>query len=384
MLILGVFMDSVSNIPLNFNNSTVLRGLLQELGIQEFLDNEALTEIVINRPYEVWTESSEGWQKHDMPELNYGLLKKMVNVFAIYNNLEISEANPICSGVMPDGQRGQAVIPSACERGTISFVVRRPSNTRFKLADYINTDRLSQWVDKSTFQTAGETLLPDDLRKKNNEEKIAIAKLSKELGIPDDVHLQLFELQMLKAKDERDIATFIEIAVLNKQNFVLVGGTGSGKTTFTKAICDIVPSDTRIITIEDTAELDLPNHPNRVHLFYKDVTAKELLKSCLRMKPDRIFLTELRGDEAWDYLSALNTGHAGSITTVHANDCASAYYRVGSLIKQSEVGQKLEFDYVMNEVFTTLDVIMYMEHTYVTEIAFDPVRKFRLQKGKAV
>ena len=377
-------MDSVSNAPLNFNNSTVLRGLLKGLGIQDFLDNEDLTEIVINRPYEVWTESSKGWQKHDMPELSYGLLKKMVNVFAIYNNLEISEANPICSGVMPDGQRGQAVIPSACERGTISFVVRRPSNTRFKLTDYIDTDRLSRWVDKSTFQTAGETPLPNGLREKNNKEKAEIAMLSKELGIPDDVHLQLFELQMLKAKDERDIATFIEIAVLNKQNFVLVGGTGSGKTTFTKAICDIVPAETRIITIEDTAELDLPNHPNRVHLFYKDVTAKELLKSCLRMKPDRIFLTELRGDEAWDYLSALNTGHAGSITTVHANDCASAYYRVGSLIKQSEVGQKLEFDYVMNEVFTTLDVIMYMEHTYVTEIAFDPVRKFRLQKGKAV
>lgn len=384
MLILGVSMDSVSNVPVNFNNSTVLRGLLKTLGIQEFLDNENLTEIVINRPFEVWTESSEGWQKHDMPALNYSLLKKMVNVFAIYNNLEISEANPICSGVMPDGQRGQAVIPSACERGTISFVVRRPSNTRFKLDDYINTDRLSRWVDKSTFQTVGETLLPDDLREKNNKEKAEIASLSKELGIPDDVQLELFELQMLKAKDERDIATFIKIAVLNKQNFVLVGGTGSGKTTFTKAICDIVPSATRIITIEDTAELDLPNHPNRVHLFYKDVSAKDLLKSCLRMKPDRIFLTELRGDEAWDYLSALNTGHAGSITTVHANDCASAYYRVGSLIKQSEVGQKLEFDYVMNEVFTTLDVIMYMEHTYVTEIAFDPVRKFRLQKGKAI
>lgn len=375
-------MDSVSNIPLNFNNSTVLRGLLQEAGIQQFLDNDNLTEIVINRPREIWTESSEGWQKHEMPDLDFGTLKKMVNVFAIYNNLEISEANPICSGVMPDGQRGQAVIPSACERGTVSFVVRRPSNTRFKLGDYIKTDRLSRWVDKSTFETAGDMLLPENVAKKESQERGEILSLSKSLGIPDDVHLELFELQMLKAKDERDIETFINLAVLNKQNFVLVGGTGSGKTTFTKAICDIVPLDTRIITIEDTAELDLPHHPNKVHLFYKDVSAKELLKSCLRMKPDRIFLTELRGDEAWDYLSALNTGHAGSITTVHANDCASAYYRVGSLIKQSEVGQKLDFEYVMNEVFTTLDVIMYMEHTFVTEIAFDPVRKFRLQKGK--
>lgn len=368
---------------LNFNNSTVLRGLLASNGIQPFLDDDSLTEVVINRPYELWTESSEGWVKHDMPDLDFASLLKLVNVFAIYNNLEINERVPICSGVMPDGQRGQAVVPSACERSTVSFVVRRPSSTRFALDDYINTDRLSQWVDKSTFKVKGAMILPEDLAKVQQEQEQLISDLNEELGIPEDVFLQLFELQMLKAKACRDIKEFIRLAVLNKQNFVLVGGTGSGKTTFTKSICDLVPYDTRIITIEDTAELDLPNHPNHVHLFYKEVSAKDLLKSCLRMKPDRIFLTELRGDEAWDYLSALNTGHAGSITTVHANDCSSAYYRVGSLIKQSAVGQKLEFDYVMNEVFTTLDVIMFMENTYVTEIAFDPVRKYRLQKGKA-
>lgn len=369
---------------MSFNNSTLLRGLLHSMGIQPFLDNKSLTEIVINRPHEIWTESSEGWVKHDMPDLSFSSLKKLANVFAVYNRQEINQDNPICSGVMPDGQRGQAVIPSACERNTVSFVVRRPSDTRFSLSDYINTKRLDRWVDKSSFITKGEVILPDDVARTEAMQRGEIERLNKELGIPEDVHLQLFELEMLQAKAERDIEKFIEIAVLNKQNFVLVGGTGSGKTTFTKAICDIVPLHTRIITIEDTAELDLPNHPNKVHLFYKQVSAKDLLKSCLRMKPDRIFLTELRGDEAWDYLSALNTGHAGSITTVHANDCASAYYRVGSLIKQSEVGQKLDFEYVMNEVFTTLDVVMYMEHTYVTEISFDPIRKYRLQKGKKV
>ncbi|MGO3683448.1 MAG: ATPase, T2SS/T4P/T4SS family [Proteus vulgaris] len=369
---------------MSFNNSTLLRGLLHSMGIQPFLDNKSLTEIVINRPNEIWTESSEGWVKHDMPDLSFSSLKKLANVFAVYNRQEINQDNPICSGVMPDGQRGQAVIPSACERNTVSFVVRRPSDTRFSLSDYINTKRLDRWVDKSSFITKGEMILPDDVARTEAMQRGEIERLNKELGIPEDVHLQLFELEMLQAKAVRDIEKFIEIAVLNKQNFVLVGGTGSGKTTFTKAICDIVPLHTRIITIEDTAELDLPNHPNKVHLFYKEVSAKDLLKSCLRMKPDRIFLTELRGDEAWDYLSALNTGHAGSITTVHANDCASAYYRVGSLIKQSEVGQKLDFEYVMNEVFTTLDVVMYMEHTYVTEISFDPIRKYRLQKGKKV
>lgn len=198
------------------------------------------------------------------------------------------------------------------------------------------------------------------------------------------MQLQLFELRMLKAKADRNVGEFIRLAVENKQNLCLIGATGSGKTTFTKAICDLVPHDTRIVTIEDTHELDLPHHSNRVHMFYKDVTPKTLLKACMRMKPDRIFLTELRGDEAYDYLNALNTGHGGSVTTVHANDCNSAYYRIGTLIKQSEIGSKIEFDQIMRDVYTTIDVMIFLKYTKVTEMAFDPVRKARLLQGKSL
>ena len=104
----------------------------------------------------------------------------------------------------------------------------------------------------------------------------------------------------------------------------------------------------------------------------------------MRMKPDRIFLTELRGDEAYDYLNALNTGHAGSVTTVHANDCNSAYYRIATLIKQSEIGSKVEFDQIIRDVYTTIDVMIYLNRTYATQLAYDPVRKARLQQGKAL
>lgn len=381
MLILGVSMNSVVN---NFQDkSSSLRGILAQTGIQAFLDDATFTEIAVNRPFELWTESSEGWKKHDVPKLDYANCKRIANLFAIFNNLEINAENPICSGVMPDGQRGQIVMPTACERDTVSIVIRRPSDTRFSLNDYIESGRLKQWIDVSTFQTAN-TKQPSDLLEKIVAEKNEIEYLNKLLEIPDDVNLQLFELQMLKAKADRDIDKFIKLGVKHLQNFCLVGATGSGKTTFTKAICDLVPSDTRIITIEDTAELDLPNHPNRVHLFYSYVTPKELLKSCMRMKPDRIFLTELRGDETFDYLMALNTGHGGSITTVHANDCNSAYYRVANLIKQSEIGQKLDFEMIMSDVYTTLDVMIFLDHTYVKEISFDPVRKYRLLKGKKI
>lgn len=363
--------------------TSLLAGLLNEAGMQSFMDNPAYTEIAVNRPFELWTESSEGWKKHIMPELSYAKLYQIASAFFIANKSKITLDTPICSGVFDGGQRGQIVVPNAVERNTVAISIRRPSDIRFQMQDYKKSGRLDKWVDVSSFKTPN-TILPDFYKEAAEIEQRQIEYYNKELGIPNDVHLQLFELEMLYAKAVRDIDTFISLAVEHRQNIVLVGATGSGKTTFTKAVCDLVAADTRIITIEDTAELTLPHHPNKVHMFYKEVSPKDLIRSCMRMKPDRIFLTELRGDEAYDYLNALNTGHAGSITTVHANDCQSAYYRIGSLIKQSEVGKNLDIENIMNGVFTTLDVVMFLDKTYVTQVSYDPVRKYRLLKGKVV
>lgn len=373
----------------NFNNdyefsrASLLNSMLQSSGIQKHLDNKDNTEIAVNRPYEIWTESSTGWQMHEAPNLDYHTLTHLATAFATFNSLEVNNNNPICSGVLPDGQRGQFVTPSACEADTVSITIRQPSEIRFAFDDYINSGRLEKWIDVSVHQTAN-TQFPSHEAERLKEEAEEIQRLNEYLEIPKDVNLQLFELQMLKAKAERDVETFVRLAVKHEQNMCLIGATGSGKTTFTKAVCDIVPLDTRIVTIEDTHELDLPKHPNKVHLFYKDVSPKDLLKSCLRMKPDRIFLTELRGDEAYDYLNALNTGHGGSVTTVHANDCNSAYYRIGTLIKQSEIGSKIDFEQIMRDVYTTIDVMIYLDRTFVTQIAYDPIRKARLLKGKKV
>lgn len=367
----------------DFDRSSTLKGMLSSFGIQEHLDNKDNTEVIINRPFELWTESNQGWKRFDMPRLSYKNLMGFATAFAAYNKLEINKENPICSGVLPEGQRGQVAVPSAVERDTVSIVIRQPSMNRFSFDDYVNSGRLDDWQDVSAFQTAN-TILPASQLAQALEEAKEIQYLNEYLRIPDDVQLQLFELRMLKAKADRNVGEFIRLAVENKQNLCLIGATGSGKTTFTKAICDLVPHDTRIVTIEDTHELDLPHHSNRVHMFYKDVTPKTLLKACMRMKPDRIFLTELRGDEAYDYLNALNTGHGGSVTTVHANDCNSAYYRIGTLIKQSEIGSKIEFDQIMRDVYTTIDVMIFLKYTKVTEMAFDPVRKARLLQGKSL
>lgn len=373
----GDYNDDVHDV---YDESSTLRGLLATSGLQDFLNDEANTEIAVNRPHEIWTESSKGWQKHDAPKLDFAICKQIANAFAVYNKLEINQQKPICSGTLPDGQRGQIVIPSACELGTVSIVIRQPSQERFAFEDYLDTGRLENWKDVSLFQTKN-VVIPDNQRDEYEAEQGEIERLREWLGIPDEVKLKLFELKMLEAKARRDIDSFIRLAVEHKQNICLIGATGSGKTTFTKAICDLVPLDTRIITIEDTHELDLPKHPNRVHMFYKDVTPKALIQSTMRMKPDRIFLTELRGDEAFDYLVALNTGHGGSITTVHANDCYSAYSRIATLVMQSESGKQMPTSEITRQVFTTIDVMIYLERTRVKELSYDPVRKFKLLQG---
>ena len=133
-----------------------------------------------------------------------------------------------------------------------------------------------------------------------------------------------------------------------RKNILVSGATGSGKTTWTKALIREIPSDERLMTIEDARELVLDRHPNHVRLFYsKDdqglarVTPKQLLECCLRMRPDRILLAELRAEEAFDYLRNVNSGHPGSITSVHAASAELAFEQLVLLVKQSPGGRGL-------------------------------------------
>jgi len=166
----------------------------------------------------------------------------------------------------------------------------------------------------------------------------------------------------MKLKDENKISEFWKLAVESEQNILLVGGTGSGKTTVMKAMVDAYPIEKRLFTVEDVHELDLPNHPNHIHW----------------MKPDHVLLAELRGDEAWTYLEMLNTGHQGSITTIHANDCRSAYSRLAGLVKQSEVGQTLDIQHILNVVKSSIDIIAFFKSTHLKELHYNPALKNKL------
>ncbi|MDK4555934.1 P-type DNA transfer ATPase VirB11 [Kingella kingae] len=341
------------------------RNLLDNLGITELLNQNGVTEVMINRPHELFIERATGTERLEMPDLSLDKLRHLANILTTFNQKHLTEKDPIHSVTLPDGERGQILIPPSCENGTIVFSFRKPSNSRFSLDDYVKTERLNGFVDVAEI---------------NGKQ---FADVSGSLKLTHDVQLADWEYKLLEYKENRDLNAFFQLAVEKHLNICMVGGTGSGKTTFTKAIADLIDPKTRIITIEDTHELDLPKHPNHVHLFYKEhITAKQIIAACMRLKPDRIFLTELRGDEAWDYLSALNTGHAGGLTSVHANNAESVFYRIAQLAKESATGRTMDYDFILNTVRSTIDVVCFFNRTYMTELYYNPVAKLHALQGR--
>ncbi|MEA9446214.1 P-type DNA transfer ATPase VirB11 [Candidatus Fukatsuia symbiotica] len=331
----------------NFN-SLLARDFLAQSGVSERLNRDGVTEVAINRPFEIWTESAVGWVQESLPALDYDLCWKLANSLSTYNHRFLSIQSPIKTVELPDGERGQIVIPPACEAGTISMTFRKPSLERFRLEDYASSGRFEKMQKRRRCQHA----------------------------------LQPFEVELKQLLAEHDCVAFFKKAVQHKLNIIIFGGTGSGKTTFAKAVVDLFPHDRRMLTIEELNELKLPYHPNHVHLLYGDtVSPKELVSCCMRMKGDHIFLAELTGDEAWDFMELLNTGHPGTITTAHANDSLSGYARVCGLIKQAPIGLGLDYAYIERRVRTSFDAVMYMEGTHILEVAYEPEIKQALLNG---
>ena len=244
----------------------------------------------------------------------------------------------------------QVIIPPACEPNTVSITIRKPSMID-KTLDELDAEGAFE-----EFMDVDDELLP-------------------------------FEHELLKLKAERHIKEFLDLAVSKHRNILIVGKTGSGKTTVTKSLTRSIPFEERLITIEDVHELFLNQHSNKVHLFYgredesgAKVTPKQALASCLRMKPDRILLAELRGDEAWEFIKSINTGHPGSISTMHANGAYEAFEQLTALIKDSRTGAHLDTAYIKHRLFTTLDVILFYHKRKLQEIYYDPEFK-RKQLG---
>lgn len=372
-----------------YDDSVTARSLLTRIGIADLMKLPGVTEVAVNRPFEAWTESSVGWQRHELPEASLDLLTKYAHALSIYNKAvpALGVDDPEKPVVLPDGERGQIVVPPMCEPGTVSMTIRIPSAHRFSVRQLAKSGHLSHFRVVTDRPTADE--VPPSRRLHTLDLELAgfehiEPNREAPLAAPSTVTLARFELEMLEALRDQDIERFLTLATLNRLNIVLVGGTGSGKTTLMKGLADLVPGHERVATIEDTHEVPLPMQPNHVHLFYSDrIPARRAVKATLRMKFDRVYLAELRGDETWDYLRLLNTGQPGGITTIHANDAISALAQVATLVKQSPVGQTLDWNFLMQLVKTTVDIVLFMERgtRRLTQVYFDPVTKWQLMRG---
>ena len=322
-------------------DSGVVRELL--LPFSRFLRDKTLYEIIVNRPGRVVTEGSDGWQTYDMPDLSYDRLMRLARAVASFSNQSIDEVRPILSATLPDDERIQIVIPPATTKGTVSITIRKPSSVSLSLED-LDFEGL-------------------------------FAKVSRAAGKDEGTDQRLLEFYRIGAYKQ-----FLREAVLARKNIIISGATGSGKTTLSKALIRYIPDTERVISIEDTPELVIPQ-PNHVRLFYSKggqgtakIGAKDLLESCLRMRPDRILLQELRDGTAFYYIRNVNSGHPGSITTVHADSARLALEQLTLLVKESEGGGDLERHDIHEMLTVAIDVIVQCKRIdgrfRVTEIYF--------------
>jgi type IV secretion system protein VirB11 len=318
--------------------------------LRPFLIRPDVDEVCVNRPGEVWTEGRNGWEWHEVPQLTFQYCLQLGRLIAGFNKKAINEEKPVLSAQLIYGERAQVLIPPACEPNTVSITIRKPS---------VLDKSLDELDAEGAFQEFAEV----------------------------QEGMQPFEHELVALKQEKRIKEFLDLAVRQHRNILIVGKTGSGKTTITKSLIRSIPEEERLITIEDVHELFLNHHRNKVHLFYArddeggaKVTPKQALASCLRMKPDRILLAELRGDEAWEFIKSINTGHPGSISTMHANGAYEAFEQLTALIKDSRTGAHLDSEYIKHRLFTTIDIILYYNKRKLREIYYDPQYK-REQMG---
>ncbi|WP_413154782.1 P-type DNA transfer ATPase VirB11 [Bartonella sp. cb54] len=349
----------------NIGDETVAIVLTKLAPIRNFLKDDSLFEIVINRPYQVMIEGVEGWKTIAAPTLSFNELMGIAKVVASYSKQNISDKNPILSATLPSNERIQIVIPPAVEKDTISMTIRKPSSQNFSLEDLANKDLFSM-CEQISFTPLDD--YPSRLNKLKNAEH-----------------------DLITAYCNRDFVSFLNQAVKLQKNILISGKTGSGKTTLSKALIAKIPDDERIITIEDTPELVVPQYNHVSMIYSKDghglasVGPKELLEAALRMRPDRILLQELRDGTAFYYIRNVNSGHPGSITTVHASTALAAFEQMTLLVKESDGGSDLERDDIRGLLISMIDIIVQCKRVErkfkVTEIYYDPFKQQNIFGG---
>lgn len=286
---------------------------------EPWLKRDDVTDIYVNRPEELWVEYLGGAiERYDAPQLGTSVLLRLARQIASISSQGISRESPLLAASLPDGSRVQIVLPPAT-RGDVAIAIRRHVAQDLTLDDY-----------RDAISSAKVTTLDETARDPFSQ--------------------------------SRDVLEDLRQAVLSRRNILVSGGTSSGKTTLLNALTREIPPSERLIVIEDAPELQL-HHANALGLIAvrgpqgeADVVAEDLLIAALRMRPDRIILGEIRGGEALTFLRAINTGHPGSLTTIHADSPDRAIDQLALLALQA--GSRLSWDDTIRYIRRSIDVVV--------------------------
>ena len=287
--------------------------------LRPWLERESVTEILVNRPGELWVEDAThpGMQRIALPAVDDELLKRLAEQVARISHQGINREHPLLAATLPDGARIQLVGPPAT-RLHWALAIRRHRLLELPLDAY----------DRGPIAAPAEAPMPD----------------------PQDSPI-----------------AYLREAIRRRRTILISGGTSTGKTTFLNAMLTEIPAEERVVLVEDTAELKLPG-ANGVGLIAvkgelgeAKVSANDLLQAALRLRPDRIVLGELRGTETVSFLRAINTGHPGSFSTVHANTPRGALEQLALMAMQTGIGltraETLEYAASVIDVVVQLDRI---------------------------
>lgn len=274
--------------------------------LDSIISDDTITEVMINGPENVFIEQNGRLFKLDKQFESQRRLEDIIQRIVGLAGREVNQANPICDTRLPDGSRVNVVLPPIALCGP-TITIRKFSKTPMTIEKLISYGSIT-----------------------------------------------------------REIAEKLELLVKAKYNIFISGGTGSGKTTFLNALSNYIPKDERVITIEDSAELQITGIENLVSLETRNanasgagqITIRDLIKSSLRMRPERIVVGEVRGGEALDMLQAMNTGHDGSLSTGHANSTEDMLSRLETMVLQGASGLPLEA--IRQQIASAVDIIIHL------------------------
>ena len=264
---------------------------------REWLERDTVTEILVNRPGEMWVEDAAvggGMQCVELAAIDDKLVQRLAEQVARISHQGINREHPLLGATLPDGARIQFCGPPAT-REHWAMAIRRHRRLDLPLDAY----------------DAGPLSAPEDAQ------------------MPDP---------------QAEPIAYLRTAIRARKTILISGGTSTGKTTFLNAMLGEIPAEERVILVEDTPELKLPGANGvglvavKGELGEAKVTANELLQSALRLRPDRIVLGELRGAESVSFLRAINTGHPGSFSTIHANSLRGALEQLSLMVMQTGIG----------------------------------------------